>query len=111
MMKKMDILCAMRDAATAQALRRALDDGESCSVRVAVNGEAALDSAWRFVPDLLVVDAVLPRLDGLAVVDRLRAVKMEVAGSGKVIPVYFVVSSSSITAADLADADLDNYLL
>ena len=44
-------------------------------------------------------------------VDRLRAVKMEVAGSGKVIPVYFVVSSSSITAADLADADLDNYLL
>ena len=73
MMKKIDILCAMRDAATAQALRRELEDGESCSVRVAVHGEAALDSAWRFAPDLLVVDAVLPRLDGLAVVDRLRA--------------------------------------
>ena len=73
MIKKIDILCAMRDAATAQALRRELDDGESCSIRVAVNGEAALDSAWRFAPDLLVADAVLPRLDGLAVVDRLRA--------------------------------------
>ena len=74
MMKKMDILCAMRDAAAAQALRRELDDGESCTVRIAANGEAALASAWRFAPDVLVIDAVLPRLDGLAVVDRLRAV-------------------------------------
>ena len=73
MIKKIDILCAMRDAALAQSLRRELDDGESCSVRTAVNGEAALESAWRYAPDLLVVDAVLPRLDGLAVVDRLRA--------------------------------------
>ena len=73
-MKKMDILCAVRDVGMAQALRWELDDGESYTVRIAANGEAALASAWRFVPDILVVDAVLPRLDGLAVVDRLRAV-------------------------------------
>lgn len=74
MMRKIDILCAMRDAATAQAVRRAMDDGERCTVRIAADGEAAVESAWRFAPDILVVDAVLPRLDGLGVVDRLRAV-------------------------------------
>lgn len=44
-------------------------------------------------------------------INQVRAVKMEVSGSGKTITVYFVVSSSSLAASDLADADLDNYLL
>ncbi len=43
--------------------------------------------------------------------DKVRSIRMDVSGSGKVIPVYFVVSSSSLSAADLPDADLDNYLL
>lgn len=41
----------------------------------------------------------------------VRAVLMEVKGSGKTIPVYFVISSQVLSAADLDDADLDNYLM
>lgn len=40
-----------------------------------------------------------------------RAVRMEISGSGKTIPVYFVISSADISAAELEDADLDNYLI
>ena len=40
-----------------------------------------------------------------------RAVKMEVTGSGKTIPVFFVISSQDVAASDLEDADLVNYLI
>ena len=40
-----------------------------------------------------------------------RAVIMEVRGSSKTIPVYIVISSSDLAAADLDDADLVNYLI
>lgn len=40
-----------------------------------------------------------------------RAVRLEVSNSHKTIPVYVVTSSSVLSAANLADADLDNYLM
>lgn len=40
-----------------------------------------------------------------------RAVKMLVSGSGKEIPVYIVVSSQEVSAADLEDAELNQYLI
>ncbi|MBQ7268402.1 MAG: BACON domain-containing protein [Bacteroidales bacterium] len=43
--------------------------------------------------------------------DIVRAVRMEVSNGKKTIPVYFVVSSSTLSAADIADAELDNYLI
>lgn len=72
-MKKIDILLAMRDAWTAESLRRALDDGERVSVRACQDGEKALMLCRRLAPDILVIDAVLPGVDGLGVADRLRA--------------------------------------
>ncbi|MBO4446594.1 MAG: BACON domain-containing protein [Bacteroidales bacterium] len=44
-------------------------------------------------------------------VNIVRAVRMEVSNGKKTIPVYFVVSSSELSAADLEDAELDRYLI
>lgn len=40
-----------------------------------------------------------------------RAVRVEITNGNKTIPVYVVTSSETLAAADLDDADLDNYLL
>lgn len=40
-----------------------------------------------------------------------RAVKVEISNGKKTIPIYVVTSSAELAAVDLADADLDNYLL
>lgn len=43
--------------------------------------------------------------------DTVRAVRIEISNGNKTIPVYVIVSSSSLSAADIPDADLDNYLI
>lgn len=73
MIGKASILCAVRNARSMERLCAELEDGERCTLSIVTNGEDALASACAFVPDILVVDAVLPRIDGLAVVDCLRA--------------------------------------
>lgn len=66
------ILCAMReDEAVAQTLRM-LEDEQDCTCRVVRSGEAAWLRAKKQRPDILVIDAVLPLMDGLGVVDRLK---------------------------------------
>lgn len=68
-MKKINVLCAMRDSRVVEGLRRRLDD--RCLFRVVGSGDAALACASRITPDVLVVDAVLPQLDGVGVVERM----------------------------------------
>jgi DNA-binding response OmpR family regulator len=46
---------------------------EGFTVRVAADGEAALELAREEAPDLVVLDLMLPRIDGLEVCRRLRA--------------------------------------
>lgn len=70
---KLNILCAIRDAGTAKQVRMQWEADEQCAVNIAFDGMQALYSARRMRPDILVVDAVLPGLDGFGVVDRLRA--------------------------------------
>ncbi|MDO5378352.1 MAG: sporulation initiation factor Spo0A C-terminal domain-containing protein [Clostridia bacterium] len=77
MKNRVDILCAVRDKAISRMLSAELDDGERCTVRLATDGTAALEAARRFAPGILVVDAILPSLDGLALVDRLGAMLRE----------------------------------
>lgn len=74
MKKRMDILCAVRDKTISRMLSAELDNGQQCTVRLATDGAAALEEARHFAPGILVVDAILPRLDGLALVDRLGAI-------------------------------------
>jgi len=66
------ILVVDDDEPIAAALRRALEY-EGFRVTVARDGYAALAEAGRVGPDLVVLDLMLPGLDGLAVCERLRA--------------------------------------
>lgn len=70
-MNRINILCAMRDSCVPEHIRRAL--GERCDVRFAASGEAALAASGRLAPDILVIDAVLPYMDGPGVLDGMRA--------------------------------------
>ena len=72
MLGKVNILCAVRDRRVAESLKRELDDGEHCTMQIVTDGRAALRSSRQFAPDILVIDAVLPGMDGLGVVDCLR---------------------------------------
>lgn len=72
MLGQVNILCAMRDRGTAQQVKRALDDGERCAVQIVTDGRKALAYCRHTAPDILVIDAVLPGMDGLGVVDGLR---------------------------------------
>ena len=71
-MKKFHVLCAMRDARAANSLRREMNDGERCEINIVHDGALALRYAQRIAPDILVVDAVLPDVDGFGVVDCMR---------------------------------------
>ena len=47
--------------------------GDGYEVEVALDGQAALDQAGACYPDLVVLDLMLPKIDGLEVCKRLRA--------------------------------------
>jgi two-component system OmpR family response regulator len=61
---------------------------EGFDVDKATTGQAALDSAQERPPDLIVLDATLPDLDGLEVIRRLRALDLEA-------PVLFLAARDS----------------
>ena len=66
------VLVVEDDEEIAQVLQRSLRlDGYE--VRLAAYGEAALDTAAAYHPDLVILDLGLPRLDGMEVARRLRA--------------------------------------
>jgi two-component system OmpR family response regulator len=58
------------------------------TVIIAGDGEEALRAAWRNRPDLVVLDVMLPGLDGFEVVRRLR-------GGGLDLPVVFLTARES----------------
>jgi len=59
-------------------------------VRVAGGGHEALATAVEFEPDLVVLDVMLPDLDGFQVAQRLRA------GSGPGVPVLFLTARDAV---------------
>jgi DNA-binding response OmpR family regulator len=65
------VLIVEDDAAIADVLRRSLRN-EGYEVRTTADGVEALDVAAGFVPDLVVLDLGLPRLDGIEVCRQLR---------------------------------------
>jgi len=66
------VLVVEDDASIADVLRRTLRQ-EGHEVRSAGDGVEALELAADFVPDLVVLDLGLPKLDGVDVLKRLRA--------------------------------------
>jgi DNA-binding response OmpR family regulator len=65
------VLVVEDDAEIADVLRRMLRQ-EGHEVRSAADGLEALEAAEQFIPDLVVLDLGLPRLDGVEVCRRLR---------------------------------------
>ncbi len=66
------VLVVEDDPEIAEVLRRTLRQ-EGHEVRSAGDGEEALAAAAEFVPDLVILDLGLPKLDGVEVLRRLRA--------------------------------------
>ena len=71
---KTQILCAMRDGSAVIPALRTLEDEQDCTFRMVQSGEGALSAAKKCRPDILVIDAVLPLMDGLGTIDRLREI-------------------------------------
>jgi two-component system response regulator MprA len=70
------VLVVDDDEPIASALRRALEY-EGFRVSVARDGHAALEQTRRDVPDLVVLDLMLPGIDGVTVCQRLRAERIQ----------------------------------
>lgn len=74
------------DSATHRLLLEFMLDGEY-EVRIASDGEAALECAASFQPDLALLDVVMPRMDGLTACRRLRELP-----DGQRMPIILVTS-------------------
>lgn len=71
MLGAVHILLAVRDRQRLRPLIADMDDGETCIFDMVTTGEQALETCRKAPPDILVIDAVLPGMDGLGVVERL----------------------------------------
>ncbi len=97
------VLVVEDDTDIAGVLRRSLDK-EGYDVRVAGDGEAALDEAGVFEPDAVVLDLGLPRLDGAEVCRRLR-------NEGDV-PILILTARDALEArVEGLDSGADDYLV
>ncbi len=72
-------------------------------VRVAGDGEAALDLFRAWAPDLVITDLAMPTLNGLALCQRLRETSA--------VPIIFLsVKGDEATKVEVLDAGADDYL-
>ena len=97
------VLVVEDDEEIAQVLQRSLRlDGYE--VRLAADGEAALDAAAAYRPDLVILDLGLPRLDGMEVARRLRAADD--------VPILMLTARDALEArVEGLDAGADDYLV
>jgi CheY-like chemotaxis protein len=89
------VLVVEDDGAAREVIRRALER-DGWLVREAENGRAALDQVAREVPDLVVLDLMMPKMDGFEFVSELRR-----SERGREVPVV-VVTAKEVTADDRA---------
>ncbi len=98
------VLVVEDDEDIAQVLQRSLRM-EGYEVRLAFDGEAGLSEAKDFLPDLVVLDLGLPRLDGLEVARRLREGEDDV-------PILILTARDALEArVEGLDMGADDYLV
>jgi DNA-binding response OmpR family regulator len=97
------VLVVEDDDDIAQVLQRSLRM-EGYDVRVAEDGVAALDQAHAFLPDLVVLDLGLPRLDGIDVARELR--------SRDDVPILMLTARDAVESrVEGLDSGADDYLV
>jgi DNA-binding response OmpR family regulator len=97
------VLVVEDDEAIAQVLQRSLRM-EGYEVRVADDGVAALDEAHAFLPDLVILDLGLPRLDGIEVAKKLRETDD--------VPILVLTARDAVEArVEGLDSGADDYLV
>jgi DNA-binding response OmpR family regulator len=97
------VLVVEDDDAIAQVLQRSLRM-EGYEVRVADDGVAALDEAHAFLPDLVILDLGLPRLDGIEVAKKLRETDD--------VPILVLTARDAVEArVEGLDSGADDYLV
>jgi CheY-like chemotaxis protein len=84
------VLVVEDDDAIAQVLQRSLRM-EGYEVRIAGDGVDALDEAHAFLPDLVILDLGLPRLDGVDVAKTLRR-------TGDDVPILVLTARDGVEA-------------
>ena len=99
------VLIVDADAKTADSVRRGLAQ-VGYTVDVAHDGESGMTQIRRELPDLLILEALLPDVDGLEVCRRLKA------GDGAVMPVLMLTVKDTVAdrVAGL-DAGADDYMV
>ena len=91
------------DEEIASVLQRSLRM-EGYEVRVAVDGEAALEEARRFNPDAVILDLGLPKIDGMEVARRLR--------DGDDVPILMLTARDAVESrVEGLDVGADDYLV
>jgi two-component system, OmpR family, response regulator MprA len=97
------VLVVEDDEEIAQVLQRSLRL-EGYEVRIAGDGEAALDQSAAFNPDLVILDLGLPKLDGIEVARRLR--------SNDDVPILMLTARDALEArVEGLDSGADDYLV
>ena len=98
------VLVVEDDAEIAHVLQRSLRlDGYD--VKLASDGVQALDEAHAFLPDLIVLDLGLPRLDGIDVARRLRE-------DGDDVPILILTARDALESrVEGLDVGADDYLV
>jgi two-component system response regulator MprA len=97
------VLVVEDDDAIAQVLQRSLRM-EGYDVRIAQDGVDALEAAHSFLPDLVILDLGLPRLDGVEVARTLR--------SSDDVPILMLTARDAVESrVEGLDAGADDYLV
>jgi DNA-binding response OmpR family regulator len=97
------VLVVEDDEEIAQALQRSLRL-EGYDVRIAGDGVSALDDAHVFLPDLVILDLGLPRMDGIDVARELRG--------RDDVPILMLTARDAVESrVDGLDAGADDYLV
>ena len=97
------VLVVEDDDAIAQVLQRSLRM-EGYEVRIAGDGVTALDEAHAFLPDLVILDLGLPRLDGLEVAKTIRRTDD--------VPILVLTARDGVESrVEGLDAGADDYLV
>ncbi len=79
---------------------------EGFDVSSAKNGEEGLDVALKEHPDLILLDIIMPKMDGVTVLKKLRVHQW-----GSSVPIILLTNLSSVTVDQEVQDDVSEYLV